>query len=106
MKMKKRLLNTSSFMEVNSLRTWLLNYQIIEMLTVLYTGCQAYLDKSRLGYHSVQDFFTSCLIYKNLKTKINKTIILLFCMGMKHGLPTQGKITDSGYLRSAENILS
>ena len=47
--------------------------------------------KSRLKlgiacYHSVQNILSSSLLYKNLKIKIHRTVILpLFCMGVKIG---------------------
>jgi hypothetical protein len=38
-------------------------------------------------YHSVQSLLSSCLLSRNLKVKIYKTInYLLFCMGVKLGL--------------------
>jgi hypothetical protein len=47
--------------------------------------------KSRLKsgntcYHSVQNFMSSSLLFKNIRIKIYRTIILLlFCMGVKRG---------------------
>jgi hypothetical protein len=38
-------------------------------------------------YHSVQNHLSSSLLFKHLKIKIHRTIILLsFCMGVKLGL--------------------
>jgi hypothetical protein len=48
--------------------------------------------KSRLSsenacYHSVQSLLSSCLLSRNVKVKIYKTIILpMFCMGVRLGL--------------------
>jgi hypothetical protein len=48
--------------------------------------------KSRLNsgnacYHSVQSLLSSRLLYRNVKVKIYKTMILpVFCMGVKLGL--------------------
>jgi hypothetical protein len=56
--------------------------------------------KSRLSsvnvcYQAIQKFLYFRLPYKNVKTKIYKTIVyLLFCMGVKLGLSRLGKYTD------------
>jgi hypothetical protein len=37
-------------------------------------------------YHSLQNLLSTCLLFKNLKIKIHRTIVLLiFCMGVKLG---------------------
>jgi len=40
-------------------------------------------------YHSMQNLSSSSLLFKNIKIKIYRSIILLlFCMGVKHGRST------------------
>jgi len=44
------------------------------------------LRSENVSYHSVQNLLSSSLLSKNLKIKVNRTIILpVFCMGMKLG---------------------
>jgi hypothetical protein len=61
--------------------------------TVTVTNCMQKEIKSRINsgnacYHSVHSLLSPCLLSRNLKVKIYKTIILpvVFCMGVKLGL--------------------
>jgi hypothetical protein len=45
------------------------------------------LNSGNACYHSVQNLLSSRLLFKNIKFRIHKTIILLwFCIGVKLGL--------------------
>jgi len=62
--------------------------------------------KSRLQsgnacYHSVQNLLSSGLLFKDIMSKIYRTIILpVFCMGMKLGHSHRGRNIDCGCLRT------
>ena len=44
------------------------------------------LTSDNVGYHSLQNILSSSLLFKNLKIKLHRTVILpLYCMGVKLG---------------------